>query len=81
MATSVNADLRPGRTDRSPSAGVPAAIEGAALILWNLRVITRPAARLWDVEEPLISILVPARNEEEMMDLHPGRRCRCSTRG
>ena len=40
MATSVNADLRPGRTDRSPSAGVPAAIEGAALIMWNL--ITTP---------------------------------------
>jgi chlorobactene glucosyltransferase len=35
-----------------------------ALILWNQRALSRPLARLWDDEAPLISVLVPARNEE-----------------
>jgi chlorobactene glucosyltransferase len=37
-----------------------------ALILWNQRVLVRPLARLWSSDEaPLVSVLVPARNEEE----------------
>jgi len=36
-----------------------------ALILWNWRVLRRPPARLWDRSAPLVSVLVPARNEEE----------------
>ena len=35
-----------------------------AMILWNLRVITRPAARHWGPGAPLISLLVPARDEQ-----------------
>lgn len=35
-----------------------------ALILWNQRALSRPLARLWDDEAPLVSVLVPARNEE-----------------
>ncbi len=35
------------------------------LIFWNQRALTRPLARLWDEEAPLVSVLVPARNEEE----------------
>ncbi|OFW55315.1 MAG: hypothetical protein A2V75_11040 [Actinobacteria bacterium RBG_16_70_17] len=36
-----------------------------ALILWNQRALGRPLPCLWDEEAPLVSILVPARNEEE----------------
>jgi chlorobactene glucosyltransferase len=36
-----------------------------ALILWNQRALGRPLPRLWDDEAPLVSVLVPARNEEE----------------
>jgi len=35
-----------------------------ALILWNQRSLGRPLPRLWDDEAPLVSVLVPARNEE-----------------
>ena len=35
-----------------------------ALILWNQRVLGRPLPRLWDDDAPLVSVLVPARNEE-----------------
>jgi len=35
------------------------------LIFWNQRALTRPLARLWDEDAPLVSVLVPARNEEE----------------
>jgi chlorobactene glucosyltransferase len=35
-----------------------------ALILWNQRVLSRPLARLWEEDAPLVSLLVPARNEE-----------------
>jgi chlorobactene glucosyltransferase len=35
-----------------------------ALILWNQRALGRPLPRLWDDEAPLVSVLVPARNEE-----------------
>ena len=36
-----------------------------ALILWNQRTLGRPLARLWGEDAPLVSVLVPARNEEE----------------
>jgi chlorobactene glucosyltransferase len=36
-----------------------------ALIIWNQRALGRPLPRLWDDEAPLVSVLVPARNEEE----------------
>jgi chlorobactene glucosyltransferase len=36
-----------------------------ALVVWNLRVVRRPPARRWRADAPLISVLVPARNEEE----------------
>jgi chlorobactene glucosyltransferase len=36
-----------------------------ALILWNRRVVRRPWATSWDQSAPLVSVLVPARNEEE----------------
>ncbi|MBP1633336.1 MAG: glycosyl hydrolase, partial [Acidobacteria bacterium] len=35
-----------------------------ALILWNQRALGRPLPHLWEDEGPLVSILVPARNEE-----------------
>ena len=35
-----------------------------ALIFWNQRTLARPLARLWDGDAPLVSVLVPARNEE-----------------
>jgi chlorobactene glucosyltransferase len=35
-----------------------------ALVVWNLRVVRRPPARRWPSDAPLISVLVPARNEE-----------------
>jgi chlorobactene glucosyltransferase len=35
-----------------------------ALVVWNLRVVHRPPARRWPAGAPLISVLVPARNEE-----------------
>lgn len=34
------------------------------LILWNQRTLVRPLSRLWDDEARLVSVLVPARNEE-----------------
>lgn len=34
------------------------------LIVWNGRILARPLARLWDEDAPLVSVLVPARNEE-----------------
>lgn len=34
------------------------------LIIWNQRTLGRPLPRLWDDEAPLVSVLVPARNEE-----------------
>ena len=36
-----------------------------ALVVWNLRVVRRPPARRWHADAPMISVLVPARNEEE----------------
>jgi chlorobactene glucosyltransferase len=36
-----------------------------ALILWNRREIKRPQPRSWDHSAPLVSVLVPARSEEE----------------
>ena len=36
-----------------------------ALIFWNQRTLARPLARLWDDDAPLVSVLVPARNEED----------------
>jgi chlorobactene glucosyltransferase len=35
------------------------------LVVWNLRVVRRPPARRWRADAPLISVLVPAKNEEE----------------
>jgi Glycosyl transferase family 2 len=35
------------------------------LVIWNLRVVRRPPARRWRADAPLVSVLVPARNEEE----------------
>jgi len=34
------------------------------LVVWNVRVVRRPAARHWSASAPLLSVLVPARNEE-----------------
>src|SRR5688572_7838605 len=34
------------------------------LVVWNLRVVRRPATRHWGHGAPLISVLVPARDEE-----------------
>jgi chlorobactene glucosyltransferase len=34
-----------------------------ALVLWNLRVVRRPPSRRWPANAPLISVLVPARDE------------------
>lgn len=36
-----------------------------ALILWNRREMRRPQARTWAGDAPLVSVLVPTRNEEE----------------
>jgi chlorobactene glucosyltransferase len=36
-----------------------------ALILWNRRIVRRPDPRSWDASAPLVSLLVPARSEEE----------------
>jgi glycosyltransferase involved in cell wall biosynthesis len=36
-----------------------------ALILWNRSVVRRPPVTAWDRSAPLVSVLVPARNEEE----------------
>jgi len=38
-----------------------------ALILWNRREMRRPEPRSWDEHSPLVSLLVPARNEEEVI--------------
>ena len=35
-----------------------------ALILWNQRELGRPLPRLWADDAPLVSVMVPARNEE-----------------
>ena len=34
------------------------------LVIWNLRVVRRPPARRWPTDAPMISVLVPAPNEE-----------------
>jgi chlorobactene glucosyltransferase len=34
-----------------------------ALVVWNLRVVRRPPSRRWPANAPLISVLVPARDE------------------
>lgn len=34
------------------------------LVIWNVRVVRRPPMRHWPVNAPLISVLVPARDEE-----------------
>ncbi|MFL6244108.1 MAG: glycosyltransferase [Acidimicrobiia bacterium] len=34
------------------------------LLVWNLRVVRRPPARRWQGDAAMISVLVPARNEE-----------------
>lgn len=38
-----------------------------ALILWNRRQMQRPEPRAWDGSAPLVSLLVPARNEEAVI--------------
>ncbi len=38
-----------------------------ALILWNQRVMRRPQPYVWDEGAPLVSVLVPARDEEELV--------------
>jgi cellulose synthase/poly-beta-1,6-N-acetylglucosamine synthase-like glycosyltransferase len=38
-------------------------IAQVALVLWNLRVVRRPPPRRWRADAPLISVLVPARDE------------------
>jgi cellulose synthase/poly-beta-1,6-N-acetylglucosamine synthase-like glycosyltransferase len=38
-------------------------IAQVALVVWNLRVVRRPPARRWPATAPLISVLVPARDE------------------
>lgn len=35
------------------------------LIIWNQRSMFRPPPRVWPGDAPLVSVLVPARNEEE----------------
>ncbi|HUF84332.1 MAG TPA: glycosyltransferase [Acidimicrobiia bacterium] len=35
-----------------------------ALVVWNIRIVRRPPARRWLADAPLISVLVPARDEE-----------------
>jgi glycosyltransferase involved in cell wall biosynthesis len=35
-----------------------------ALVVWNLRVVRKPPPRRWRSDAPLISVLIPARNEE-----------------
>ncbi len=35
------------------------------LILWNQWTLRRPLARMWGDDAPLVSVLVPARNEEK----------------
>jgi len=37
------------------------------LILWNRRVLRRPRRHSWEDDAPLVSVLVPARNEQEMI--------------
>ena len=37
------------------------------LILWNRRQMARPPARRWDETAPMVSLLVPARNEEAVI--------------
>ncbi|MCJ7726874.1 MAG: glycosyltransferase [Acidimicrobiia bacterium] len=37
------------------------------LILWNRREMARPASRQWEADSPMVSLLVPARNEEEVI--------------
>ena len=39
------------------------------LILWNLRAMRRPRGRAWASDAPMISVLVPARNEEAAIEL------------
>ncbi len=39
-------------------------IAQVALVVWNIRVVRRPATRRWSRDAPLLSVLVPARNEE-----------------
>lgn len=34
------------------------------LVLWNVRIVRRPLAHHWATDAPLISVLVPARDEE-----------------
>jgi len=36
-----------------------------ALVIWNVQVVRRPRAHRWRTDAPSISVLVPARNEEE----------------
>ncbi len=38
-----------------------------ALILWNRRLVRRPDPRVWDSSAPSVSLLVPARSEEEQI--------------
>ncbi|MCB2222531.1 MAG: glycosyltransferase [Actinobacteria bacterium] len=38
-----------------------------ALILWNRRIMRRPEPRTWGDDAPLVSLLVPARNEEDVI--------------
>jgi chlorobactene glucosyltransferase len=44
-----------------------------ALILWNLSELRRPPTRRWGPDAPLVSILVPARNERETIGGCVGR--------
>lgn len=37
------------------------------LILWNRREMARPPSRRWDEAAPMVSLLVPARNEEAVI--------------
>ena len=36
-----------------------------ALVIWNVHLVRRPRARRWRTDAPTISVLVPARNEEQ----------------
>ena len=40
-----------------------------ALILWNQRELGRPLPRLWADDAPLVSVMVPARNEEATIEV------------